>query len=213
MLIEERGIVLHRIPYGESSLIAQLFCREKGKLSVYIPGARRPKAVISSAYFAPLTVLDMHIYYKPIDRLQKVRTAKATFPLLSLRTSPPKGMYGQLIAEVMLRTLPQGYVNPVLFDDLVRQLRFFEDYGGPADLYAVKWLIHYFQHLGIDPAASELAEHPLIRALADISWEDVHQVNGRRETSHQALHALCRFYEASQHTPLSLQTLRLLTAS
>ncbi len=213
MLTADRAIVLQHIPHGETSVVAQLFCREKGRTGFYIPGARRPRAAVPVAYLMPLTVLEMEMYYKPTERLQKIRSARPAFPLLAMKTAPLKGLYGQLMAEVLFRTLPHGYFNPSLFDQLAAQIRLFEKYSGPAATFAVKWLVHYFQQLGLDPLHSELSKDAIVRMLSETPWGTLDRVRHDRTALHRTFRLLCRFYESSQNASLPLRTLRLISPS
>ena len=71
MIVHTSAIVLKSFPYGDTSLIAQCFSKDKGKISVIIKGARtkkKPKA----AFFEPLSHIDLIYNYRQNRELQIV---------------------------------------------------------------------------------------------------------------------------------------------
>ena len=72
MISNSNAIVLKRFPYGESSIIAKCFVRNRGKLSFIVHGARRKKSS-RSAHFQPTNCLDIVYYFKTTKNLQTIR--------------------------------------------------------------------------------------------------------------------------------------------
>ncbi len=69
MIIRTEAIVLRTLPYGETSLIASLFTRAKGRLSVLAKGARLPGSRFGGT-LQPPACLQVVFYYKPSRELQ-----------------------------------------------------------------------------------------------------------------------------------------------
>ena len=88
MISNSNAIVLKRFPYGESSIIAKCFVRNRGKLSFIVHGARRKKSS-RSAHFQPTNCLDIVYYYKPTKNLQTISSQFITdfFIICSFRFS------------------------------------------------------------------------------------------------------------------------------
>lgn len=63
MIVKSEAIVLNKKRYGDSSLIASLYTRDSGKLSLIAKGALRPKSRFASALM-PLSHLSIHYYKK-----------------------------------------------------------------------------------------------------------------------------------------------------
>jgi len=71
MIVHTSAIVLKSFPYGDTSLIAQCFSKDKGKISVIIKGARTKKKS-KAAFFEPLSHIDLIYNYRQSRELQIV---------------------------------------------------------------------------------------------------------------------------------------------
>ena len=71
MIIHTSAIVLKSFPYGDTSLIARCFSKDQGKISLIIKGARTKKSS-RTAYFEPLSHIDIIYHHKPNRELQMV---------------------------------------------------------------------------------------------------------------------------------------------
>jgi len=71
------AFVLKRIKFGDTSLIATLFSRELGKISVLAKGARSPKSKrgLASA-LEPLNKIEALVYFKPSRDVQLLSAAE-----------------------------------------------------------------------------------------------------------------------------------------
>ena len=74
MLQPTRGIVLKSVKYGDTSLIVTVFTRTFGVQSYIVQGIRSAKAKQQRAgLMQPATLLDMLVYNKPQQNLQRIR--------------------------------------------------------------------------------------------------------------------------------------------
>ena len=71
MIVHTSAIVLKSFPYGDTSLIAQCFSKDKGKIGVIIKGARTKKKS-KAAFFEPLSHIDLIYNYRQNRELQIV---------------------------------------------------------------------------------------------------------------------------------------------
>ena len=69
MLVRTEAVVLRSIPYGETSRIATLYTKEKGKVTVIAKGARSSKSKYGSTT-QPLSVVQAVFYYRPNRSVQ-----------------------------------------------------------------------------------------------------------------------------------------------
>ncbi|HHS49696.1 MAG TPA: DNA repair protein RecO [candidate division Zixibacteria bacterium] len=71
------SIVLKRLKFGDTSLIATLLTRERGKMSVIAKGARSPKSNrgLASA-LEPLNRIEATVYAKPTRTMQVISSAE-----------------------------------------------------------------------------------------------------------------------------------------
>ena len=98
-VIRSPAIILHRIPYSESSLILKAFTRESGLISLIAKGANKPKSKFQG-------LLDFFSIYELIYRT-KTRETLLTLSEASLISDFPgikDDLNKQSLANVMLET-------------------------------------------------------------------------------------------------------------
>ncbi len=89
MLITTECLVLRRLEYGDSSIIATVLTPDEGKLTVMVRGARKSKSKFAGL-FEVGNVLQLICYLKPNRELQNVKEASYAEKLFSLRDSLEK---------------------------------------------------------------------------------------------------------------------------
>lgn len=83
MLVRTNAIVLRRLRYSDTSIIATLLTEQRGVESILAKGARSPKSRMA-AVLEPLEQIDVQYYVKPGRELQLLRAAERTVLRLSL---------------------------------------------------------------------------------------------------------------------------------
>ena len=73
MLEKTRAIVLHQVKYTDSGIVAQLYTRKFGRQSFMIKGLHNRKAGKHSAFFQPLFILDLEMYFKSRREMQTLK--------------------------------------------------------------------------------------------------------------------------------------------
>jgi DNA repair protein recO len=113
----QRGFVLHRRPYGETSLLVDLFTEESGRLSVVAKGARAKRSAWKSA-LQPFTPLLLRWSGKSsLKTLTKAEAAAITLPLQ--QTALYSGFY---VNELVTRVIEPETANPQLFQHYLQCL-------------------------------------------------------------------------------------------
>jgi len=84
MIVKTDAIVLKKIDYSESSIIATIFTRKKGKTAVIAKGARKPKSKFS-AFLVPGQLVEVVYYFKQSRSVQTLSDISYLRKLNSLR--------------------------------------------------------------------------------------------------------------------------------
>ncbi|MEQ9107280.1 MAG: DNA repair protein RecO [Limnobacter sp.] len=103
--------VLHSVPYKETSLIVELFCREHGRLPVVAKGAKRPHSGLRSVLvsFQPLQVR--------FSGKSEVKTLTHAEWLGGLMSPDGKALFAAYyLNELLMRGLSREDTHPELFD-------------------------------------------------------------------------------------------------
>ena len=113
----QRGFVLHRRAYSETSLLVDVFTEDTGRLSLLAKGARARRSAWKSV-LQPFTPLLLRWSGKSgLKILTKAEPAAITLPLQ--QTALYSGFY---INELICRVLEQETAQPQLFQDYLRCL-------------------------------------------------------------------------------------------
>lgn len=112
-----RGIVLKAIKYGETSLIVNIFTEKFGVTAYLVQGVRTAKARQNRAgLLQPATLLDLAVYNKPQNSLQRIREYQPAHIYLHLQEEIVKNSIALFSVEVLLKLLPERAPMPELFE-------------------------------------------------------------------------------------------------
>ena len=151
MLSKTRGIVLHTIKYGDTSLIAHIYTEQYGRQVYLVKGSYGKKASIKANMFYPLNLLDMEVYYKQNSELHKLKETQNNPVYFQIPFQPEKNAVAVFIAEVLFRTLREEEPNPTLFGFLFNSLQLLDLETKNIANFHMIFLIHLSKHLGFFP--------------------------------------------------------------
>lgn len=123
MIYKTRGIALHTIKYGDSSIVAHVYTEQFGRQSYLVKGARSKKANVKANLFYPLNLLEMEVYHKEGNNLQKVREVRNMPVFINIPFNPFKNAIAVFIAELLYRTLKEVEQNPRLFEFIFNSIQ------------------------------------------------------------------------------------------
>jgi len=115
VIVKTNAIVLKTVEYSESSVIATLFTREKGKTAVIAKGARRPKSKFA-AFLVPGQLLEVVYYYKQSRSVHTLSDISYSKKLNSLRVEIDKMALMMTTLELTGQLLHDNEVNQPLYD-------------------------------------------------------------------------------------------------
>ena len=127
MIVHTSAIVLKSFPYGDSSLIARCFSKDKGKISLIVKGARSKKSSKAS-HFEPLSHIDVVYSYKPNRELQILSKVSFINYWSNILNDLRRVTISMAILELTEKTLSYEDPNPALYKVLEEVLTTF-NYG------------------------------------------------------------------------------------
>ena len=155
MIQKSKGIVLHSIKFGDTSLIAHLYTENFGRHSFIFKGIRSKKAKIKSNIIQPLFILNLEFYFKEGKDLSLVKEASLAKPFIHIPYDLKKSAQAMFIAEILYRCLREEELNKPLFDFLCSSIEYFDlIQSGSADFHII-FLIKLSKYLGFYPASNE----------------------------------------------------------
>ena len=151
MLNKTRGIVLHHIKYSETSVIVTIYTERFGRQSYIINGVRSKKAKIKANILQPLFLLDMEVYHKPKNEIQRVKEVQNAFVFNSLPFDIRKSSLAIFISEILYKTIQEQEPNPDLFEYLYNSIQVLELKVEGISNFHLYFLIHLSKYLGFFP--------------------------------------------------------------
>lgn len=154
-LKKTKGIVLSYIKYSETSIIVRIFTREFGLKAYIINGARSKSAKSKMAFYQPLTLLDLVIYEKEGGSLSRISESKLILPFQLIPFDFLRSGIGMFMAEVMGRSVFEGYQNEEFFDFLESSIRLLDEKETVLVHFPLVFLWESSKYLGFAPEDSE----------------------------------------------------------
>ncbi len=121
MIIRTRAIVLRRIRYSDTSIIATVLTPSRGIESILAKGARSAKSR-ASAILQPLEEIEIQYYVKPGRDLHILRSSERTAVRHRLHSSYEHTLAGLAMIEIVLRLELPGHPADEVFAVLAQAL-------------------------------------------------------------------------------------------
>ncbi len=164
---ETRIIVLHLTKYGEKSLVVQALDSERGRTGFFLKGAAKGRG--SQGHFHSLSILDA-VATSGRGTMEFLSEFDRPRPLDSLRSDPYKSALALFISELLYRGLPDGAMDPDLFDFLQGQILLLEDEMGSVANFHLRFLVDFCGAMGLRPKDNWSDSRPLFQsAMAEFT--------------------------------------------
>lgn len=155
MIQKTKGIVLHSIKYGDTSLIAHIYTEKFGRHSFLFKGIRSKRSKIKTNLVQPLFILDMEAYVKDGKDLSLVKEASAHKLFSHFPYDLKKSTQAMFIAEVLYRCLKEEESNIPLFNFIVSSIEYFDLLENNPANFHIFFLVKLSKYLGFYPASKE----------------------------------------------------------
>lgn len=151
MLEKTRGIILHTVKYGDSSLIVTVYTEKFGRQAFLIHAVRSTRSKTKAGILQPLFIVDLEVYEKMTREVQRIREVRIAHTYSSIPFDIIKTTQVLFLSEVLFRILQEEESNPSLFHFLEGTLLFFDMMGKEKSLFYIWFLVHLTSYLGIVP--------------------------------------------------------------
>lgn len=146
----ERGFLLSKLSYSESSLILKCFTEQHGLRTYLFQGAKKKNANV----LLPLAPIEFSAYQRTDSQLAKMTDAHLFYTFREIPFHPVKGALSFFMAEVLLYILHENVVEKDLFDFIEFELQWFDQSPVYAS-YPLYWLTALCHYQGIMPLSAE----------------------------------------------------------
>lgn len=150
MLHKTKGIVFRLTPYGETSIIVNIFTENFGLQSYIVNGARTKSGKGKIALYQPLTLLDLVVYHKENAGILRIKDVSCSYAYRSVQSSPVKSGIGLFICEILNRSVKEQSHATELCDFIFNSLQTLDSIESPENFH-LQFLIKLSKYLGFGP--------------------------------------------------------------
>lgn len=154
MLQKTKGIALKVTNYSESSIVTQIFTEDLGLQSYLINGARKPRAKIHVNMLQPLHLLDMVVYVKEDNSLQRIKEAHPAPALLHIPLDIRKSAVALFLNEILYKVLRHQQPDPQLFHFVFQSILWLDQTDFPIHNFHLCFLMKLSRFLGYLPSTT-----------------------------------------------------------
>ena len=115
MFCTTRGIVLHSIPYKDTSAIIYMYTEAFGRASYMVSRRRSKKSPLVKSLFIPLSVLDLEVEHLNKREIHRIKEARVCLPLQEILCDPIKNVLALFLSEFLFRVVKETEPDPRLF--------------------------------------------------------------------------------------------------
>ena len=127
MQVTTKAIVFSAIKYGDTSLIVKAFTASDGIKSYLLRGVlASKKGKLKSAYFQPLTQLEIVANHKNKGTLETIKEAKVFYHYQTLYADMAKNAMTLFLAELLGNSIREEEQNEDLFEYLIASLQWLD---------------------------------------------------------------------------------------
>ncbi len=168
------AFVLHSYAWSETSLIVELFTRERGRVVVAAKGAKRPFSQLR-AVLLPFQRITVQLGKAPLNEANEVHTLRSAEWAGGVPTAAGNALFaGFYLNELLLKLLARHDAHATLFDDYCETLSVLSAHDDAATQTALRaFELTLLRHLGWLPELSVVTQtaQPL-RALEHYSLHE-----------------------------------------
>lgn len=147
-----RGIVLHTVKYGESSVICYLFTDIGGRETYMVQGIRGGRSRNNNAaLFQPMFVVEFEGFASPKSRMHRMKECRNSILLRNTPFDPRKSTISLFMAEVLYRLVRESEENLPLFDFICESVRFLDGMEDGIANFHLWFLVRLSSYFGFYP--------------------------------------------------------------
>lgn len=220
MLHKSRGIILKSTHYSESSLVVHIFTEKFGIQSYLLQGVRKNKSKIRTSMLQPLHLLQMVVYHKENNGLQRISELRNDPNLNNISRDVVKTSLSLFICELLYQTLKEHPSDEELFDFLFKAIELLDLAEESVANFHLWFMLKYTKYLGFYPQilsknhlyfdmknaqfVDSIPEHPifmnevcshLMLLFMQSNFDEIKNIKINSENRKQLLMDLIRYYE------------------
>ncbi|MGB5204452.1 MAG: DNA repair protein RecO [Eudoraea sp.] len=223
MQITTKALILSSLKYGDTSLIVKAFTYSDGLKSYLLKGIlASKKGKLKTAYFQPLTQLEIVVNHKNKGTLERLIDAKVNYLYQTVHTDIAKNAMILFLAEMLVNSIFEEEQNKDLFNFLEASLQWLDTHDSISNFHLF-FLLGLSKYLGFYPDTGKMdysyfdlvegafIEFPginpilkeealdLFKVFLGINFDEIHKVRMGKKTRQELLQSLVLYFEVHLH--------------
>ena len=219
MQVTTKAIVLTSLKYGDTSLIVKVFTASDGLKSYLLKGVlSSKKGKLKTAYFQPLSQLELVANHKNKGTLESIREVKVNYHYQTLHTDISKNAMTLFLAEVLSNSVHEEEKNESLFEFLEASFQWFDAHDSISNFH-IYFLIRLTKYFGFYPEANAIESacfdllegeftntpslNPILtgenlsffKSFLGINFDEVQSIKMNKTNRQELLQSLVLYYE------------------
>ena len=150
-LYKSKGIVFRSLKYRETSLILDIYTREKGLKSFIVNGIRSGKSKSKSNIYQPMNILSLVAYEKQTAGLSRIKECKHSYIYQDLVFNVHKSSIAMVLIEIARNSITETEDNEELYQFLEDWFIFLDQTTEKTSHLLVLFLIELSVYIGFAP--------------------------------------------------------------
>ncbi|MBX2894954.1 MAG: DNA repair protein RecO [Cyclobacteriaceae bacterium] len=150
MLVKTKGIVFRLTPYGDTSVIVNVFTDLFGLQSYIVNGVRSPSKKSKIALFQPLTLLDLVVYHKEHGSIMRIKEVKCYHLYQNLSQHVNKSAIALFVNEILNKAVKDQTHTAELYEYIANSMMMLDAHPKPENFHLI-FLVGLSRHLGFAP--------------------------------------------------------------
>lgn len=167
-VFKSQGIILRTVKYSESSIISDIYTREKGLKSFIASGVRTSKAGSKAAIYHPCTIVELVGYEQDAEKLSRIKEISLGYHYKNINIQILISSIAIFILEVTRNSIKEKEPNTELYDFLYNWFLYLDDDNNYNISLHLKFMIEFSYFLGFGPLDSQSNESPHFDMLEGI---------------------------------------------
>ncbi len=164
-IFSTEGIIFKTIKYSESSIIADIYTREKGLKSFIISGVRSARSNSKAAIIRTCNFVQIIAYEQDAEKLSRIKEINLSLFYKNINMNVVVSSLAIFMLETSRNAIREKEPNNELYDFLKEWFMYLDEDKNYSNLIHIKFLLEFSYFLGFGPLQNYSAEFPFFDML------------------------------------------------
>jgi DNA repair protein RecO (recombination protein O) len=164
-LYNTEGIIFRTLKYSETSIICDIFTKEKGLRSYIVSGVRSSKSGSKAAIYRHLNIVDLVSYEVEADKLARIKEISLHLHYLNINTDVVISSVAIFILEICRNAIKEREANEELYQFIVEWLAFLDGNTSFHPACHLLFMVELSTYLGFGPLKNYSQQRPCFDML------------------------------------------------